>query len=149
MPPILRKTVSTLLCGLILMGQSAAWVHVATCDGNHAHPDSALCDSRPVQNSAQSVDDHSHHCCGHHHTHGHSGESPEGGDSGKNSAPQPSHDSDHCAVCQSLASATGVVVAERMAPTADVLPERMVVVDSVVAQSLALSLPRLRGPPIG
>ncbi len=140
MNSLVGKTISVLLCGLVLMGQSAAWVHVATCEGNHDV--SAL--------PADASSGPSHHECGHHHghsgmavsTHCHRPDSPS-------PSPLHSHDSDDCVVCQSLAWAAGEVVSNPVLCTGDALVERQILTDSPWVESLSTSLPHLRGPPIG
>ncbi|WP_145385602.1 hypothetical protein [Stieleria neptunia] len=137
MNSLVGKTISVLLCGLVLMGQSAAWIHVATCEGHRA----------VAASPASSGGGQSCHDCGHHHvhdegvvsTHSHQPEVP---------SPPHSHDSDDCAVCQSLAWAAGEVVSDPIRSTGDVLVERQVLADSPWVESISTSLPHLRGPPI-
>ncbi|QEG01304.1 hypothetical protein Mal15_53800 [Stieleria maiorica] len=136
------KTISVLLCGLVLLGQSAAWLHVATCEGGWA----------TTQARGEHADlvvtqrDHGHPGCGHHHAHGIPSSKTSDHDS---SRPAHSHDSDHCAVCQSLAWIGGTVVTESLAVTGDAFVERQLVVDAPFVESFVVSCPRLRGPPIG
>ncbi len=153
--PFFGKTVSALLCVLILLGQPAAWLHVATCSG-HSHAVVA----EGCGSAAEPV--HAHSACGHHHhDHGDSAGSvpsdaePDGGrhvrgHSHDSDSPHDSghpHDSDRCATCQSLASAKGVapnlsVAVNRVAPI-----ETIGVVDIDGPHSISIGLPHLRGPP--
>ncbi|PAY20103.1 hypothetical protein CKO51_07560 [Rhodopirellula sp. SM50] len=139
MNSLVGKTISALLCGLVLMGQSAAWIHIATCEG--------YCDVSALPAGASSGP--SHDGCGHHHGHGGLAVSthcdrPEG----PSSSPLHSHDSDDCVVCQSLAWAAGEVVSNPVLCTGDALVERQVLTDSPWVESFSTSLPHLRGPPI-
>lgn len=150
MRPLFGKTISTLLCGLILIGQSAAWIHVATCDGDHGDGVSvAAVDSSPEADLGGQV-----HCCAHHHAHCETAAAqtaePAGDErdhsSGGESHP---HDSDRCAVCQSLFAASGVVASERPVPTGNLVEYRTWFGEVPAAASQCISLPHLRGPPIG
>ncbi|WP_182866838.1 hypothetical protein [Stieleria mannarensis] len=135
------KTISVLLCGLVLLGQSAAWVHVAACEGVWATTQTRV--ERTDLRFTES--DHGHSGCGHHHDHRLPSTAP---DNHEPPSPEPSHDSDHCAVCQALAWTGGSVFNESLAVFGDAIVERQSVVDTPFVECFVVSWPRLRGPPI-
>lgn len=137
MTPLVRPLLSSILCCVIAFGHAPAWLHVATCEDG--------CGATSVATTPESSVDCSHGC--HHHpteslvaTQGETASPPP-------AAPAGGHDSDTCAVCQSLASSNGVVslgpttlafeyVCEPSFVCADRLP---------VEASIAIAEPR--GPP--
>ena len=87
-----RHFVAILLCSVAALGQAPAWLHVSLCNDceTHAHP------SKPERKA---------HSCGHASCRHHAAQ--EETDSSEGTPTTPGHDSDSCAICQSLACPVG------------------------------------------
>lgn len=95
-PVLTQSAWAILLCCVIALGHAPAWMHVATCGCTHVDPAAQL-----TITSCSTGHDHCSHCCGH----------VDDDDSVLADQDQKSgheHDSDSCAICQSLASSCGV-----------------------------------------
>ena len=120
---LVRQFGFILLCGLVAFGHAPAWIHVAQCT------DSSV--------AATSETGCKHCCCNH-------------VKSDKSEQKSESHDegSESCAICQSLASATGVItrlgsdICFKFCVEITRTPERFLV------ESNPLSVARPRGPPV-
>ena len=137
-----RPFLSSLLCCVIAFGQLPALLHVASCHG-HAH-----CQRVGVEKDSTEVC--SHGC--HHQPDIHQTDSSVGGEkrhvvSNEESPAAPLHDSEHCAICHSLAKPVGLVwnfelplVQECLSQLAPICVDRLLVEASI-------AIPQPRGPP--
>jgi hypothetical protein len=137
MTSLVRPFLSSMLCCVIAFGHAPAWLHVATCDdhGSEASFFAKL-------GSATTA-----HTCG---CHGHACDpSPTDGDTSQESSPHESksHDSDNCAICQSLAAPSGFVSDHFALPRCGFVFEQSVCRSTNVFARSAVSWPPLRGPP--
>ena len=140
MTSISRQIAVSLLCGMISLGHVPAWLHIAGCSGHQLQAKSTPQNAEGVTCS---------HGCSHRATD--PGTSTETIDSEGNSSLPIGHDHEHnsdtCALCQSLASITGVLSQSSPAPSGDIgLCES--VIDGVTGPiSTPLLDPQPRGPP--
>ncbi|TWU43845.1 hypothetical protein Q31b_13770 [Novipirellula aureliae] len=158
-----RPLLASLLCCVIALGHSPAWLHVATCGCTHVDAAVSLATS-----PGSTRHDHCSHCCGHvengHVESGPTENAPtENGGVASHDGDQPvaivsvssspahehghGHDSEACAICHSLASSCGVPW------QLDVMSVSQAVCHFVLARHQEPFLPRLsasahpRGPP--
>ena len=137
----MRSIITTLLCVLPLLGQSAALWHVGTC-GSHQNATAV----NIVAKSSPSTDDLVHRAsCGHHHACT-SSDQPTSSDHG---LPAHDHDSDRCALCHWLASAAGLTLTKGPSLLAIVPTDNALLASSPAFKAPSLKLQRLRGPPLG
>ncbi|WP_390895602.1 DUF2946 family protein [Stieleria tagensis] len=122
----IRPVLAAILCVVAALGHAPAWLHVAGCH-----------DCAPIAAEPDSSCGNS--CCLHHHG---ADESKRDGES-----PEVPHDSDSCAVCQSLACPVGVGWTSEPPSVFDAAPESAVVHSSRVLHELWLASSRPRGPP--
>ncbi|MCG8649341.1 MAG: DUF2946 family protein [Pirellulales bacterium] len=132
-----RPLLTSILCGVVLLGHTPAWLHVAQCEG-HASTEVLHSDEKHPHRHVSCCEGHhegslAHHSTGggHHHHHDGSG----------------SHDSDHCVICQSLASAKGVVAGIDLAEAVQPAFEAKFFAVKIALPSDPFSLAHPRGPP--
>lgn len=111
----IRASISALLCSLILLGHVPAWIHVASCEN--------CCQDYHSHVLTGSSHAHSHCCCTE--SDGKSGENLFVSDGEESSSSN--HDSDRCAVCQSLSGVTSAACAVLDLPIVDGLCETVTV----------------------
>ena len=122
---------------MIAFGHAPAWLHVATCEDG--------CGDAVVAVPDDSVTACSHGC--RHHASDASDSKATSEESGLPANPADQHDSDTCAVCQSLAASIGVVSLSATTLAREYVRERLFFgadQDPVVA---SLSIAQPRGPP--
>ncbi len=122
---------------MIALGHLPAWLHVATCD-QHSHVGL-------VQDAASEATTCSHGC--HHH-----------GDDRRvvtddcvpceDSQPVHDHDSDSCALCQSLASPVGFVLVLEQPLALEYLGEPVFPCADRLPVEASIAIPQPRGPPV-
>jgi len=135
-----RPLLSSLLCCVIASGQLPALLHVATC---HGHAQSAHVESEQVSAGSCS------HACHHHSTDltaESAGESSTVADF-QESQPLPDHDSDHCAVCHSLANPVGFAWSMELPITQECLFEPASICADRLPVEASFTIPQPRGPP--
>lgn len=145
MSPLSRPILASLLCGMIVLGQAPAWLHVGTCDGHGHGPERVSLAAEPTISVCA-------HGCSHHTSTTPTAETPTAEPSTTSDMPDSGdphqHDSDTCVVCQSLVSPNGVHW-ELLTPlpTQYVSQPIFVATESVLLATL-LSIPQPRGPPV-
>ena len=138
-----RHILGSLLCGLIVLGHAPAWLHVGTCDG-HGHALSSVASEETASVCS--------HGCGHHASH-HEAAAPEAAATDPHSHDSPvsddqhQHDSDTCAICQSLAGPGGVTWDLLVSVPAEFVPQPVFVAAESTLSATLLSIPQPRGPP--
>ncbi len=95
---LLQKSLSSILCCVIVLGHAPAWLHVTTC---HDHQLAGVSDDNAGATCRSS--------CNHLHGSEATAAPEDGLQDADNNQSHHEHDSDTCFVCQSLAQATGVV----------------------------------------
>ncbi|MBM3965029.1 MAG: DUF2946 domain-containing protein [Planctomycetes bacterium] len=138
MSSLFRPLLSSLLCCVIAFGQLPALLHVATCHG-HAH-----CHRVVAEQESPDVCSHGFH----HYTSESKGRSSSDRVVRNEESPAvPLHDSEHCAVCHSLANPVGLIwnfelplVQECLVELASICADRL-----PVEASFTMAQPR--GPP--
>jgi hypothetical protein len=142
----LRHLTTSLLGVLLLVGHLPAWIHVANCHD----PACQLNSTAPVQCKA------AHSCCSHcsrqvtnqANQKSNVGESNLGESCPPNAPDCPSHDSDHCSVCQSLATPFGFPSSHTAPIVVSAASHRAWLPPNQPTVSSIQSLPHSRGPPI-
>ncbi|GAA5505418.1 DUF2946 family protein [Novipirellula caenicola] len=135
MTSLVRPVLSSILCCMIAFGHAPAWLHVATCEGG--------CGEVAVSDAPSTTC--SHGCCHHSSSAADSDKPIE--DPDRPAEPADQHDSDTCALCQSLASSIGVVSVSTTTLAPEYVCEFLLVgtdQDPVVAP---FSIAKPRGPP--
>ena len=138
MTSLFRPLLSSLLCCVIAFGQLPALLHVASCHG-HAH------------GQRLGVDKDSSEVCSHG-CHGHpsdnlvrAGKSP--GSQNEESPAAPQHDSEHCAICHSVANPVGFVWNFEMSLVQECLCELATIRADHLPVEASITIPQPRGPP--
>ncbi len=133
MTSFVRPIIASLLCIVIAIGQMPAWLHVAGCDHEpHLHLGSG------VQQKSDA--------CGCHH-HGDDVATSEGNLTDKPLPHDHQHDSDTCAICQSLVAPTGIHWQLETLVVGQICVDSDRGVDLPVIASVILSTAQPRGPP--
>lgn len=141
-----RPIFVSLLCGMALLGQAPAWLHVAGCE-HESHAGRTNDDRAASTSKTVSTTTCSHGCC-HHSSRPTEAEPESGKESGDSGQSQDhEHDSGTCAVCQSLAVPNGIVWQLDFA--VNITGQVGLVSISRVRSpgSTGLSIPQPRGPP--
>ena len=129
MTPSFRQIAVALLAGLVAIGHAPAWLHVADCEHHESH-----------FSVAEIFSTGCHHGCHHDHVN-------EAEDAQQDSESHDKHDSGSCAICQSLASANGVVWQLEADLRSELCFETKRISVSLNIESTSLSIPQPRGPP--
>jgi len=143
MTSLLRPLLSSMLCCVIAFGQLPAWLHVASCHG-HAH-------CVRVAAEKDSADVCSHGC--HHLSTNREADNSRRGEATRvvrsREAPAvPSHDSEHCVTCHSLASPVGLVWNLELPLVQESLYELAAICVDRLAVEPSFTIPQPRGPPV-
>lgn len=141
-----RPLLSSLLCCIIALGNVPALLHVATCHG-HGHRQQT-----DVDLAESSV---CHHGCHHHKSSKASVENTVSTDKSQHDdrlqneeAPSvPSHDSDHCSICHSLANLVGVAWELGLSQQPESLAESVSIYSDCLLVEASSAIPQPRGPP--
>ena len=131
---LIRATLSLLLCGAVLLGQPAVWMHVGSCGGNSdAHS------ARTIRSDECKPDVT---CCQH-------AQVPieERSDTGDNSSDHAPHDSDSCATCHLLAAPSDSGLVYLVSHPLRVQPEDQRVASERAPSQILRDDSRPRGPP--
>ena len=136
MPSYVRPILVTLLCGLASIGHAPAWLHVADC----VHVGHSRLTAAGKDTGCQ-------HGCHHHHDDPSDRDESATPFDGSADGSHGDHDSDSCALCQSLAAPTGVRWQPECALLAETCVETARVARVSSPDSIALSIPQPRGPP--
>lgn len=134
MTPYVRPIVVSLLCGLAILGHAPAWWHISGCEHTGQH-----------HASAPDTTGECHHAECHHHNRGDA--FPGDASSGDAANDWDPHDSDHCAICQSLAVPSGVSWKLDLPLAEQACVSTSTPADSHAPESTYLSIPQPRGPP--
>jgi len=136
---LFRPLLSSLLCCVIAFGQLPALLHVASCHG-HAH-----CQRVGVEKDSSQV------CSQGCHQHL-SFNSVEGDEScvvqDEESPVVPLHDSEHCAICHSLANPVGLAWNFEMSLVQECLCELAIIRADRLPVEACVTIPQPRGPPV-
>lgn len=148
MTSLFRPFLSSLLCCVIAFGQMPALLHMVSCHGHahtlgvaQKHQSTLVCSHgcndacHGVGKSVQCLGDSQHSDSQH-------------SDSRHRHAPVPKHDSDHCAVCQSLANPVGVVWNFELPLVQECLYELASISADRLWAKASFSIPQPRGPPV-
>ncbi len=143
MTSLCRPFLTSLFCLVIATGHAPAWLHVANC-GGHNH------DSVVASSESNTAPDVCAHGC-HHHA---SASNLDVDDShihevshGKSRDSQGDHDSDHCPICQSLASPCGVAWKLDGSIVAELSIQPVIFIAGTFFVSTSRSIAEQRGPP--
>ena len=128
------RVLSITLCCVMGLGYAPAWLHVATCDGNHAPKIMAL--AAPAATCG----------CGHSHEHGRSIDVDVQTEDSENT-PHRGHDSDSCPICQSLSNAKGVATELNMPPVSSLVSWPISQPNDTIFVAPSHSTVQPRGPP--
>ncbi len=144
MPSRVQSLLTSIMCCVIAFGHAPAWLHVATCDDGCG---TALLSNvaSPVADAETSVSACPHGCCHHAAKVDLSSEAQSPTD--LPSKPSDHHDSDTCAVCQSLAGSNGVVSFVCASLALEYLCEPAFICADRAAVEASISIAQPRGPP--
>ena len=138
MSSLFRPILATLLCSMIVLGHAPAWLHVVHCEG-HGHASFGV-----ASNTSAAISICSYGC--HHHV------SPlaatETVPHSQDSSNHHQHDSDSCAICQSLASPSGVTWELLVSLPAEFVSYPVATAAELRFPAILLSIPQPRGPPV-
>ena len=139
MTSLFRPLLSSLLCCVIAIGQLPALLHVASCHG-HAH-----CQRMEAERESSEVC--SHGC--HHHASENSERGPKDHVVQNEESPAvPLHDSEHCAICHSLANPVGLVWNFELPLVQECLFELSSLCADRLPVEASITIPQPRGPPV-
>ena len=135
---LVRPLLVSLLCSMILLGHAPAWFHLAGC----SHGPEGIASSNATDGLTCS------HGCAHHDESGSSNQEESQSSNDPSQLPADhEHDSDTCAVCQSLVAPTGIQWQNDVVTVRDAGDFLASSVDSSRAIAAQLLLPQPRGPP--
>ncbi len=138
MTSLFRPLLLSLLCCVIALGQLPALLHVASC-GGHAH-----CQRLGADESSSVVC--SHGC--HQHAIDISVETEKTEGAQNEEVPAaPLHDSEHCAICHSLANPVGLAWNFEMSLVQECLCELAIIRADRLPVEASVTIPQPRGPP--
>lgn len=138
MTSLFRPLLTSLLSCVIAVGHMPALLHLTSCHG-HTH-------GQRVDANKDSSDVCSHGC-NHHATDNSVRGSKDYVVENEESVVIPVHDSEHCAICHSLANPAGMVWNFALPLVQDCLHERASLYADRLTVATAIAIPQPRGPP--
>ncbi|EMI19178.1 hypothetical protein RMSM_03896 [Rhodopirellula maiorica SM1] len=118
---------------------------MATCDG-HSHAKASVSYEDTV--SCEDTTSACSQCCHHHHDDEDAAADPDRPESSGDSDSNHQHDSDHCLICQSLASSLGVPWELSVPLSTGTVSQPAILPTECVFTSAFLSTAHPRGPPV-
>ncbi len=149
MKSLFRPTLIAVLCSLLALGHGPAYLHVATCDGHRATVDDDS-ESATTELAISELTGCCSHSCAAHTCSADTRHTSSPVTHASDSAPDtehPTHDSEHCVVCQSLALPGGAVTLPTTLDFSAMLDERCVAFQPSSPMADARGPFQPRGPP--
>lgn len=139
--PLIRRISVILLCGVVLLGQFPAWLHVVGCH-DHEHSGSKHAFDQAVHHHAATVGDEHHDGLCHHED-----EVEPAAETVHSSPTNESHDSDHCVICGFAGLPCGTVAVATCLPSSVLIVDRTQIFSCRLAPYTSEFLHSPRGPP--
>jgi len=136
---LFRPLLSSLLCCVIAFGQLPALLHVASCHG-HAHCQRVGVEKDSSQVCSQGCHQHQNDIL----VRGEKSHAVQN----EESPAVPLHDSEHCAICHSLANPVGLAWNFEMSLVQECLCELAIIRADRLPVEACVTIPQPRGPPV-